>query len=224
MGGQSPWAGPYAGSVVTMKALAIVGAGRHGRVVAECAELLGCSRIGLFYTDTVPSERPDPWVLEGRQDALMARRGEFDAFVVAIGDNARRLAVHSDLKAAGLEAKTLVHPRAILSAYATVGVGSVLLAGACAVVGARLGEAVIINTAATVDHDCVLGDGVHVSPGAHLAGGVRVGERSWIGIGAVVRQGVSIGRDAVIGAGAVVVRDVPDGVTVVGNPARPLER
>ena len=207
-----------------MKALAIVGAGRHARVVAECAELLGASRIGLFHADHVPGDRPDPWVLEGHEDTLIARRGDFDAFVAAIGDNARRLAAHTPLMAAGLKAATLVHPRATVSRYATIGNGSIVLAGACVVIGARLGEAVIVNTAASVDHDCVLEDGVHVSPGAHLAGNVRVGERSWIGIGAVVRQGISIGRDAVIGAGAVVVADVPDGVTVVGNPARPLER
>jgi acetyltransferase-like isoleucine patch superfamily enzyme len=77
----------------------------------------------------------------------------------------------------------------------------------------------IVNTGATIDHDCVLGDGVHVCPGAHLAGEVRVGDETWIGIGASVVQSVCIGSRAVVGAGAVVIGDVPDDVTVVGVPA-----
>ncbi len=207
-----------------MKALAVVGAGQHGRVVAECAELLGFRRIGLFGGDAASDPSPAPWTLEGSESDLVGRRDEFPTFVVAFGDNAKRLAVHARLTSSGLGPTTLVHPGATISSYARIGAGSVVLAGACVVIGAQVGEAVIVNTAASVDHDCVLGDGVHVSPGAHLAGAVRVGDRSWIGIGAVVRQGICIGRDAVIGAGAVVVADVADGVTVVGNPARPLER
>ncbi len=204
--------------------LAIVGAGRHCRVVAECAELGGWHRVAVYFNDSPPATAPDPWTIDGGRDDLLERRDAFDGVIVALGDNASRLHVHNELTAQGLTLATLVHPAATVSPRATVGAGSVVLAGACVVIGASLGQAAIINTGATVDHDCELGDGVHVSPGANLAGGVRVGDRSWIGIGAVVRQGIVIGRDAVVGAGAVVVRDVPDGATVVGNPARPLER
>jgi acetyltransferase-like isoleucine patch superfamily enzyme len=79
-----------------------------------------------------------------------------------------------------------------------------------------------VNTGATVDHDCMLGNYVHISPGAHLAGYVVVGDRSWIGIGASVRDGAVIGSDCIIGAGATVLSDVASGQTVVGLPARPM--
>ncbi len=49
---------------------------------------------------------------------------------------------------------------------------------------------------------------------------VRIGQNVWIGGGAIILPGVSVGDDAIIGAGSVVTRDVPDGATVVGNPAR----
>ncbi len=91
--------------------------------------------------------------------------------------------------------------------------------GAVVNAGARIGFACIVNTAASVDHDCVLDAGVHISPGAHLAGQVFVGTCSWIGIGAIVRQRISIGSHAMIAAGAVVVKDVQDAATVIGVPA-----
>ena len=65
---------------------------------------------------------------------------------------------------------------------------------------------------------------MHICPGARLAGEVQVGARTWIGIGACVIQQVRIGSDVTVGAGAAVVRDLPDGVTAVGVPARVLPR
>ena len=82
----------------------------------------------------------------------------------------------------------------------------------------------ILNTVCSIDHDVQLDDGVHFCPGAHLAGEVQVGARSWIGIGASVIQQERIGADVTVGAGAAVVRDLPDGVTAVGVPARVLSR
>ncbi|WP_029416672.1 NeuD/PglB/VioB family sugar acetyltransferase [Brevundimonas bacteroides] len=204
-----------------MKTLAIIGQGGHARVLADAAEGAGWAAIVLI-GDT--PEDPAPWPCAGSLNELLHGVVEADACLVGIGDNSTRLGIHRCLAREAWSTPRLLHPRAGTSPRARLGAGSVVLAGAWAGVGTTIGEAVILNTGATVDHDCVLGDGVHVSPGAHLAGGVRVGECSWIGIGAVVRQGITIGRDAVVGAGAVVVADVPDGITVVGNPARPLER
>jgi acetyltransferase-like isoleucine patch superfamily enzyme len=93
------------------------------------------------------------------------------------------------------------------------------------VIGARanIGRGCIINTAASVDHDCIIGDFAHVCPGARLAGDVHVGARTMIGTNATIIPGIRIGADVVIGAGAVVIRNVADGRTVAGNPARVVE-
>ena len=86
----------------------------------------------------------------------------------------------------------------------------------------RIGVCFHANLYSYVEHDCVIGDFVTFAPGAKVNGSVTIGDHAYIGSGAIVRQGVKIGAGAIVGMGAVVTRDVPPGVTVVGNPARPL--
>lgn len=203
-----------------MKRLAILGAGGHGRVVADAAEAAGWTVPGLFDDQSPPGDHP--WPILGDSDALFARLAEFDGVVAAVGDNGLRLERTLKLAARGAVLASVVHPMAWVSPRARLGGGTVVLAGAMVGTGARLGRAVIVNTGASVDHDAVLGDGAHLAPGARLAGGVTVGDRAWIGLGAVVREGLTIGEGARIGAGAVVIRPVETGQTVVGVPARPM--
>ena len=203
--------------------LAILGAGGHGSVVADCAERLGWSQV-VFFDDNPNAENPGPWELAGTGADLLASLTDFDAFIVGIGLNRIRLERQQALRAAGGRVATLIHPAATVSRHAVIGEGSVVFSGAVVNPGATVGQASILNTGCGIDHDDRLGDGVHVSPGAHLGGGVSVGEASWIGLGASVREGISIGSDVRVGAGAVVVRDVAAGLTVVGNPAREMKR
>jgi len=208
-----------------MKRLAILGAGGHGRVVADAAEASGDWHEITFFDDAWPDRKTSgAWSIAGDQVALLEHYKEFDGVVVGIGANRVRLSNAETLATAGAHLATIIHPRAIVSRHATVGAGSVIFAGAVINVGARIGRACIINTAATVDHDCLLEDGVHISPGANLAGGVTVGTCTWIGANAGIRQQISIGSHAVIGVGAVVVSPQPNGITVAGNPARDLNR
>jgi acetyltransferase-like isoleucine patch superfamily enzyme len=86
---------------------------------------------------------------------------------------------------------------------------------------AEIGRGVIVNTSASVDHDCRVGEFAHLAPGSVLGGEVVVGARAFVGLGARILPCVTIGEEAVVGAGAVVLRDVPPGATVVGVPARP---
>ena len=203
-----------------MKRLAILGASGHGKVVADCAELCGWESVSFFDDAWSGKTRNGVWSIDGDTQLLMDRLAEFDGVLVAIGNNHIRQAKLQALLEKGAQLPVLIHPSAVVSRYAEIGVGSVLFAGAVVNVDCRIGMGVIINTAASIDHDCVLGDAVHISPGARLAGGVCIGERSWVGIGVSVKQLVEIGSDVTVGAGAVVVSNIPNDSVAVGIPAR----
>ncbi len=205
------------------RSLAIVGAGGHGRVVADCAEALGWGRID-FFDDKGVGTASGLWPIVDAVETLFERVGDYDAVLVGIGANRPRLDLHRMLVARGAAMATLIHPRATVSRHARIEAGTVVFAGAVINFGVLIGQACIINTGATVDHDDRLADGVHLSPGAHLGGGATVGECSWIGLGASVREGVTIGRNVRVGAGAAVVATAPDNGVLVGVPARPLKR
>lgn len=205
-----------------MRSLAVLGAGGHGRSVADAALQAGWREVVFFDDRLNNGAQVGPWrVVGGREEFLRGTHKRTDR-VVAIGENRLRLVALQELTELGAAAATVLHPRAIISPFAIVGPGSVILAGGIINAFAKLGRGCIVNTAATVDHDCEIEDGVHVGPGAHVAGEVRIRECSWVGIGACIRQRTVIGRDVTIGAGAAVVADVSDRDTVVGVPARSI--
>jgi sugar O-acyltransferase (sialic acid O-acetyltransferase NeuD family) len=203
--------------------LLVAGAGGHGRVVAEAAMAMRHFSSVSFLDDRMAGRTTvEGWPIVETLDRLEELSADFQAFVAAIADPALRLRLLRRARNAGFQCATIIHPTAFVSAHSSIGAGTVVIAGACINVGVRTGEACIINTGATIDHDCVLADAVHVCPGAHIAGHVEIGTHTWFGIGAVARQGIRIGANAMIGAGSVVIRDLPDDVTVAGNPARIL--
>ena len=142
----------------------------------------------------------------------------------AIGDTRPRQRLFELGISYGLKPLCVIHPTAIISPHAVLGEGDQILPGSILNTGAVLGQNVIVNSGAIVEHDCQVNDHVHVATGARLASTVRVGAGAHIGAGAVIRQCITIGARAVIGAGAVVVKDVAPGSTVVGVPARPINR
>ena len=78
----------------------------------------------------------------------------------------------------------------------------------------------IVNTGAIIEHDCKIGDYCHIAPGVHISGAVEIDKLSFIGIGTAIIQGIKIGKNVTIGAGSVVIKNIPDNVIAVGNPAK----
>jgi sugar O-acyltransferase (sialic acid O-acetyltransferase NeuD family) len=205
--------------------LLIAGAGGHGRVVADAAIATGLYDEVAFIDDRIGhTEVCEGWQVVGNLQSLAGLHDRYDAFIACFGDAATRQRILEHALTSGWSCPSIVHPRASVSRHAVLGHGTFINAGAVVNTGARIAIGCVVNTSATVDHDCDIAAFVHVCPGAHLAGDVRIGTRTWFGVGAVARQKIVIGRDVTVGAGSVVISDISDAVTIVGNPARVLQR
>ena len=206
-----------------MNRLVLWGSSGHGKVVADVALAMGCFSTIAFVDDAASGSQRAllSFRIEGGPDDLVFLKEKgFTCFLVSIGSNAGRARCFDRALRSGLAPATLVHPTAVISRFARVGEGSVVMARSVVNPDARIGRDCIINTAAVIEHDCQIGDHAHVSPGVVLAGGVSVGSFAHIGAGAIALPGAQIGEGAVVGAGAVVLRSVPAWATVVGVPAR----
>lgn len=202
---------------------AVLGASGHGKVVAEIAELNGYNQIDFFDDRWPDIQFVEHWQVCGNSSALLSNCKQYDAVFIAIGNNDIRFKKQKQCQMSGAIVPVLVHPRAIVSKYAQLGEGTVVMANAVISSFVVIGSGCIVNTSASVDHDCTIADGVHISPGVNLAGGVKVDSLSWIGIGSQVKQFVHIGHDVTVGAGSTVIKDIPHNQTVVGNPARCID-
>lgn len=117
---------------------------------------------------------------------------------------------------------TLIHPDAFLSPRAEVAPGATILGGSRVCAGARLAPHSSLGFSCLVEHECEVGPGALFACGCLVGGRARIGAGAYLGQGCNVRDSARVGRCATVGMGAVVLEDVPDGTTVVGNPARPL--
>ncbi len=205
-----------------MKKLAILGASGHGKVAADIALQSGWESIIFFDDDFKNKPMLEIWPVVGDTSDLLSNISAYAGVFVAIGNNKVRQTKISQLTACNGVIATLIHPRAIISPFAFLADGSMVVAGAIVNAFSHIGVGCIINSGAIVEHDCLLAEAVHVAPGANVAGAVKIGRYSWIGVGSSVRQGITIGAEVTVGAGAAVVSDIADGQTVVGVPAKPL--
>jgi len=139
--------------------------------------------------------------------------------IIGIGDNHTRLRLSNELD---LEWTTAVHPFSYVHPGATLGPGTVVFAGGIVQAGASVGSHVILNTKASVDHHCKVGDFSHIAV-AHLGGGASIGEGVFLALGSTVLPGIHVGDWSVVRAGAVVTKNVAPATTVVGVPARPID-
>lgn len=209
-----------------MKPLVMVGAGSGSlpRIIAEAAAARGAPLAG--YLDVEAAAGPPTTPIPRLGDAARLGDAQFlAAYDLVIGVQGReRRAIADTILEGGGRLPVLAHPAAVVSTTASIGPGAILSAGVIVQSDARIGRLCVLNTGCTIDHDNRLGDEVSIAPGAHTAGGVTIGDGAFVGLGAVIINGVVVGRRATVGAGAVVTRDVPEGATVVGSPARVLEK
>lgn len=213
------------------KKIVIWGASGHAKVLHEFLGELGYELVALFDNDTnAVSSFPSVPIYHGTTEFLHWKKqqrhpGEIRCLVAIGGWRGHdRLKIQQYLQSQGHTPATVAHPAAYVAKTVRPGVGSQILAGSVIGVDVQMGDACIVNTSASIDHECRLGDGVHVGPGATIAGCVWIGSFSFVGAGATVLPRIRIGNDCIIGAGSVVTCDIPDGVVAYGNPARVVRK
>jgi sugar O-acyltransferase (sialic acid O-acetyltransferase NeuD family) len=152
----------------------------------------------------------------------LAKEYDATAGIVAIGDNFARHTLVESIQSVmpDFAFVSAVHPSAQIGRGVSIGVGTVVMAGAIINPNSRVEEHCIVNTNSSVDHDNVIGRFSSIGPGATTGGNVRMGEFSALSLRAAVLHGRAVGIHSVIGAAATVVKDIPDYVVAYGTPAR----
>ena len=208
------------------KPILLIGGGGHAKVVIDALRLVGKSVLGVVdpRLDTgdsvsdVPVLGEDDTVAKYDPDSIWLVNG-----IGSTGKSNRRIAVFQRFVEAGYRFANVIHPSAAVAVYPSQFIGIQIMTAAVVQVGTVLGSNVLINTKASVDHDCHVGDHVHIAPGATVCGGVTIEHGAFIGAGATLIPGVRVGRNAIVGAGSVVLHDVEPETTVVGVPARVIQ-
>ncbi|HKP84687.1 MAG TPA: acetyltransferase [Blastocatellia bacterium] len=213
-----------------MKRIVIIGAGGHGREVADIIrhQARAGGRIeALGFAD-------DNRDLHGQNLDGLPVLGDLSWFegvdrrdvtvVCAVGSPRICRLLVERAREIGLGFANVISPLANVSSFARLGEGVTVFPNVTINTGALVDSYSILNIAATVSHDAKVGRYCNINPGVHLAGSVTIGEGCYIGMGANVIQGLTVGAWSVVGAGAAVIRDLPGGVTAVGVPARIIKR
>ena len=210
------------------KPIFIIGAGGHARVLLECLQqnvdikicgflevnkkLIGSSFFGVPIFD---------------QEIILKKYSPKDIFLVngigSVDISHFRAKQFNQLKQRGFNFYSPIHLTAYCSKDIVVGEGAQLLARSTILTGSKIGCNTIVNTSASIDHDCNIGDHVHIAPGAILSGGVKIEDDCHIGVGAKIIQGIHIGKNSLVAAGAVVISNLPENSRVAGVPARAIK-
>ncbi len=199
--------------------IALLGAGGHAKVVLDTLQLACPNDKISIYDDN--SSKLGSNLFGFEVHVPIQHYSNLPSNVhVAIGNNLVRRRLGEEILNGKKNYLVIIHPTAVVSKFSQIGKGVFIGAGAIVAPDTVLYDGIIINHNAVIDHDCSIGSWTHIAPGVVLGGGVIVGKNCLIGAGAIVLPGIRICDDAVIGAGAVVTRDVEQGVTVVGIPAR----
>lgn len=213
----------------TGRPVVVVGAGGHAKVLIEALRSGNVPVLALIDRDTTKHGQKILHITVAGDDTWLQQTYPPGTVQLVNGvGSVRRPILRRDVfaafKARGYDFATVIHSSTTIASDAVIGEGAQIMAGVVIQPGVRIGSDALINTRASVDHDCIVGDHSHVAPGATLSGDVHLGEAVHVGTGATLIQGIHVGDEALIAAGVTVTADVASGVLVSGPQAKEREK
>ena len=204
------------------KEVYLLGAGGHGRVILDTMLANGLRVKGILDSGIKRGGLVFNVPVIGGDEYLDDVSSTESLLINGLGANpltSSRREIFERMKNKGFSFDSVLHTTVIRGRECMIGEGSQIMAGVVLQNSIHVGSNVVVNTSASIDHDCELGDHAFISPRAVLCGNVVVAESAFVGAGAVILPGIHVGSNAIIGAGAVVTKPVPEGWVVSGNPA-----
>ena len=207
--------------------IVIIGTGAEGRIAADIFAAMGQIVLGFLETEEGREVRDlndiSVFAVAGDEDSKMVLQDEKIQYLVALGDIRRRQEVYEQISGLTKRPSTNgIHPAAWVSPYAAMGFGNLLNAGAVVNANTQIGDMNHLHSGVTVEPDVKIGNYCTLSSGVKVGANVQIADHCFIGTGAVIHPGVKLGKGCMIGAGSVVLREVEEGGTVYGNPAKPV--
>jgi sugar O-acyltransferase (sialic acid O-acetyltransferase NeuD family) len=202
-----------------LRPLVILGAGGHAVSIANVAMSVGYEIA--YFVDNY-KKCSNLLNIEIINDiSVLTDKSEF-VYSIAMGDNFNRERIYNELLKhyCNLCFPSLVHQSAVISHFAKIGVGTVVMPKAVVGPNSVVGKFCILNTQSSIDHDCVMSDFSSMAPNAVTGGAVKIGCRSAISIGAVVKHGIEIGEDSVLGANSYLNKNLANNCVAYGTPTK----
>jgi sugar O-acyltransferase (sialic acid O-acetyltransferase NeuD family) len=208
-----------------VKNIVVFGCGGHAKVVIDILEKMEIYNI-IGIIDSYVTAGTNVYGYEVLGDETKLAQLVVNGGIVAIGDNFIRSKMVQKIKEASKNFNFIsgIHPSAIVARGVELGEGTVVMPGATINSDSKIGDHCIINTKASVDHDCIIEDFVSLAPGVTLGGNVNIGQHSVISIGSSVTHSVKIAEHTIIGAGSTVLHDIETQVIAYGTPAKVMRR
>ena len=206
-----------------MRVLGIYGCGGAGRESKEIADLLGAWSQIVFIDDAYSNDTFHGIRRMNYNQFISEFEPDCSEIVISLGEPELKVKLFNRISNAGYKFANLIHPSAIISSSAKLGCGIILKPHALVSTDAVVGNNVSIEENGIIGHDSTIEDHCQISANVVVAGGCHIGEATYIGLGVPIKERSKIGSNCIIGMGSVVLRDIPDNVIAMGNPARPMK-